>query len=351
MVKLKDFFNKISNDNRIFTAEDIGEMSSDEFSQNEKSIDYQLNNLGVPRRNDLLDNSDVVYVHAYTRADGTHVKAHFRSKNGSSNFSNSIENVEQPTLQGGVTYNDYQIDKKAIIDEYFNNLKGNINTKLNEYVNNFNKNTRVILDEYFNRLNDRADASKIKSLLDALIYINKYIFKQKDARNLWEIASDSKNISDNDYVKENGTVYDDVNSLGHEFAQYKTKIKEKVHSQFGIEDTQGIVFHENSSVAKEIVKSPEIDEFIKNNYAKLKSGKEVSGSLRFNGFTNLHNAFGSVDILSAKLQGDYVNILILDTYDFNKNDKNYLVKMARKVQDAGKLNPYFTITKCKYKLN
>lgn len=70
----------------------------------------------------------------------------------------------------------------------------------------------------------------------------------------------------------------------------------------------------------------------------------------FHGFTNLHNAFGSVDVLSAKVQGDYVDITILDTYDFNKDDSNLFVKMGRRAQETGKLNPYFTIVKCRYKL-
>lgn len=73
------------------------------------------------------------------------------------------------------------------------------------------------------------------------------------------------------------------------------------------------------------------------------TSKEISGSMRFGGFTNLHNAFGSVDVLSAKVQGDYVDITLLDTYDFNKNDPNPLVKMGRRAQETGKLNPYFTI--------
>lgn len=64
----------------------------------------------------------------------------------------------------------------------------------------------------------------------------------------------------------------------------------------------------------------------------------------------LHNAFGSVDILSAKVQGDYVDVTILDTYDFNKDDNNPLVKMGHKAQETEKLNPYFTIVKCRYKL-
>lgn len=81
MAKLKDFFNKISNNNRIFTAEDIGEMSSNEFSQNEKAINYQMGNLGIPRRNDLINNTDVIKINTYTKSDGTEVKSHYRSRN------------------------------------------------------------------------------------------------------------------------------------------------------------------------------------------------------------------------------------------------------------------------------
>jgi len=71
MGKLKNFFNKVANNNRIFTSEDIGEMSGSEFSQNEKAIDYQMGNLGIPRRNDLNGNTDVIHVNSYTKSDRT----------------------------------------------------------------------------------------------------------------------------------------------------------------------------------------------------------------------------------------------------------------------------------------
>ena len=49
MVKLNEYFNKVSNDNRIFTREDISKMTTNEFKANEKAIDYQLSNLGIPK--------------------------------------------------------------------------------------------------------------------------------------------------------------------------------------------------------------------------------------------------------------------------------------------------------------
>ena len=177
-----------------------------------------------------------------------------------------------------------------------------------------------------------------------------YPSNQNDAVALWNMASDSTGIYNNDYIRKNGTLYNDVDSLTSEYAPYKTKIKNKIKSQFGDVNVPGVVLHENSNVSNAIAHSEELGNFIRNNYADLKSGKEVSGSFRFNGFTNLHNAFGSVDVLSAKTRGNYVDVTLLDTYDFNKNDKNLFVKMGRRAQETGKLNPYFTIVKCRYKL-
>ena len=59
----KNFFNKISNSNRIFTKEDIAKMSSKEFQKNEKAIDYQMMNLGLPANAELTVRDDVIFVH------------------------------------------------------------------------------------------------------------------------------------------------------------------------------------------------------------------------------------------------------------------------------------------------
>ena len=99
-----------------------------------------------------------------------------------------------------------------------------------------------------------------------------------------------------------------------------------------------------------ISKSEKRNDFIYKNAAALKSGKEVTGSLGFNSDANLHNAFGKVDILSAKLNGKYIEFILLDTYDFNPNETNSLVQMGYSAQKARLLHPYFTIVKCRYKI-
>ena len=331
MANLKNFINAITNDNRLYTAEDIGNMTSKEFASNEKAIDYQMENLGIPRQSDLTNNSDVVYVHAYTKDDGTKVKAHYRSKPdgiGSDNYQSDGNNTDaavdiNPTLklEGGITYNDYQLQPRTTIDDY----------------------PQVIEDGLIGAFN--------KNLLDVGINIyGKYKLKQDDAVNFWNIASKGLTQKSNEeYIKRNGKIYNNIKDIANDFPQYTKQIQEKVKSQFGKEDVPGIVFHENSTVANAISKSQELNDFVNKNISSLQAGKTISGSMSFtNG--NLHHAFGKVDILSAKLKGKDIDVILLDTYDFNPNEKNSLVEMGYSAQKAGLLNPYYTIVKCKYKI-
>ena len=331
MASLRNFINAITNDNRLYTAEDIGEMTNREFLDNEKAIDYQLENLGIPRRGDLAGNPDVVYVHSYTRDDGTEVRAHYRSKPdgvGSNNYEHSgtstgaAAGIEQPTLlEGGITYNNYPLQSRVTIDDY----------------------PQMIEDSLFGVVN--------RGILDLGINSIGEMINQNDAVNFWNIASKGvTQKSTEDYINRNGKFYNNIGEIVKDFPQYKEQIKEKVKKQFKKDDVPAIVFHENSSVAKAISKSAELNDFIYKNVSALKSGEEVSGSLGFTSDSNLHSAFGKVDVLSAKLQGKYIEFILLDTYDFNPNETNPLVQMGYSAQKAGLLNPYFTIVKVKYKI-
>lgn len=332
MANLRNFINAITNDNRLYTAEDIGNMTSKEFVSNEKAIDYQMENLGIPRQNDLTNNSDVVYVHAYTKGDGTKVKAHYRSKQDgvvSDNRQNSekftgVEANIEPTLklEGGIIYNDYQLQPRTTIDDYPQVIEDGL-------IGAFNKNLLYVgINTY-----------------------GKYKLKQDDAVHFWNIASKGLTQKSNEeYIKRNGKIYNNIKDIVNDFPQYTKQIKEKVKAQFNQDDVPGIVFHENSSVAQAISKSQELSDFISKNANALKSGKNVTGSLGFTSDSNLNNAFGKVDILSAKLKGKDIDVILLDTYDFNPNEKNSLVEMGYSAQKAGLLKPYYTIVKCKYKI-
>ena len=79
-VDLTGWKNPINGDNRIYTAEDIGEMSHKEFGKLERIIDAQMNSIGIPRKKDLgLFSGGSIYIAPYTRADGIKVRGHYRA--------------------------------------------------------------------------------------------------------------------------------------------------------------------------------------------------------------------------------------------------------------------------------
>lgn len=74
-----------SNDySRIFTREDIGNMTKEEFAKDESTIMSQIKSMNgtMPTNNDMqqeiLRGNNVVYVDSYFRADGTKVSGYYR---------------------------------------------------------------------------------------------------------------------------------------------------------------------------------------------------------------------------------------------------------------------------------
>jgi len=68
---------------KIFTAEEIGNMNSEEFIKNEKAINKQLETFGVPKESEAqkaVQDGSMIWVDSYTRDDGTKVNGYYRSK-------------------------------------------------------------------------------------------------------------------------------------------------------------------------------------------------------------------------------------------------------------------------------
>lgn len=82
------YTNPLTDSNHIYTREEVGQMSSDEFAKHEKEIDAQTRafNGTMPTNGDLqreaMTDGGVVYVNSYTRSDGTEVKGYYRSRPG-----------------------------------------------------------------------------------------------------------------------------------------------------------------------------------------------------------------------------------------------------------------------------
>ena len=212
MASLRNFINAITNDSRIYTAEDIGEMTSKEFLANEKAIDYQIETLGIPRRGDLAGSSDVVYVHSYTRDDGTKVKAHYRSK------------------PDGVVSNNYQMDGVA--------------TGGASNVDNFNIENSGLKNVDSNNMQS-ADFSKLETANPFAKFNAEKNANRPDARELMNIAlSGFKNLPEHP-----------------EFSVFQPEATEYVNNQLNIQnskgllipkDWHGVIYDKNSGFSKRL---------------------------------------------------------------------------------------------------
>jgi len=310
MEKLKNFFNKIANNNRIFTAEDIGEMSGDEFSRNEKAINYQMGNLGIPRRNDLSGNPDVVYVHSYTRSDGTHVRAHYRSKNGSS-------------MTGAA----------AMIE----NSNSNSNYKTENSKSRELKHADFSHKERFNvfaNYNARQNANR------------------PDARELMNIALCGFN-----------------NLPEHpEFDVFQPDAVEYVNNHLNIknsaglaipENWHGVIYDKNSGFSKRLSVSPELQKQVIEKYDP-KTGAFTTNQILidFKQDTNLNYSIGHGTILNPRIiNGEFKGILF-DKYDYKwltkeelpndnirgKNNKAYALQRIKQIKN------YYVIIPIRFKV-
>lgn len=71
--------NSVMGNSKIFSREDIGQMSTDEYSQNEAAIFAQMNSIGIPTNSELSHAGGTIYVEPYVRSDGTPVRGYYRS--------------------------------------------------------------------------------------------------------------------------------------------------------------------------------------------------------------------------------------------------------------------------------
>ena len=288
MASLRNFINAITNDGRLYTAEDIGEMTNREFLDNEKAIDYQLENLGIPRRADLAGNSDVVYVHSYTRDDGTEVRAHYRSKPdvGGNNYK----------MDGAATGGASNVDNFNIKNSGLKNIDAN-NMKSADF--SYLANTNPITKELA-RFNAKKNANR------------------PDARELMNIAlSGFENLPEHP-----------------EFSVFQPEAAEYVNNQLNIQnskglsipkDWHGVIYDKNSGFSKRLSNSPELRTQIMSKYdKKTKRFTTNQIGIGFSEDKNLNYSIGHGTILNPRIENGEFKGILFDKYDYDLHIKEYL---------------------------
>lgn len=285
MANLKNFFNKILNSDKIYTAEDIGKMTSKEFARNEKAIDFQMENLGIPRENDLVGNSDVIYVHSYTKDDGTEVRAHYRSKPDGIRD----ENYQTNSITGGAA---------------------DINQTNIRYSEIKNIDSTLMKPTDFSELENRNGLSNINANLNV---------NRPDARELMNISlSGFKNLPEHS-----------------EFSVFQPKAVEFVNNTLNIKNSKGLVipdnwygviYDKNSGFAKRLSNSQELQSQVMAKYDQTKKTFTTDQILLdFKQDKNLNYSIGHGTILNPKIKDDgtFTGVLF-DKYDYDLHIKEYI---------------------------
>ncbi len=205
------------------------------------------------------------------------------------------------------------------------------NTKLIPNSFKFNNNSNKSINV---RNNISSILNNINSAFD-----HKYI---DDATEFWNASVNDLNT---DYIKNNGVVQDNVFKIPSKALQ-KIIINKLNTQNLNIENTKGVIFFEDSSISNAIANTKEFKNFVVKNKSSLLHGLVVNGSTGYNKFlsTNVFGAINNCDIVYMYID-DNSNIfaLIIDTYEFNKNDPLWIVKQARMVQEQGLLIPFYAV--------
>jgi hypothetical protein len=125
-MKYKNYKNPKTGDNRIYTIDEISQMTLGKFLQKKDELISQFKKIGVPHVTELRNSENAVFVHEYTRDDGTVVKSHWRSKPDDNNIENNADNkiknedintYKQGTITGGTSNIKQETKKEKDIPE------------------------------------------------------------------------------------------------------------------------------------------------------------------------------------------------------------------------------------------
>ena len=188
--------------------------------------------------------------------------------------------------------------------------------------------------------------------LAAVNYIHNPIFKKKAIDDVGKEAAENLHMTkkdyylNTDYAKEH-LIFKNYKEVNNELQPY---LKKKISEQIGedkLDSTKGIYINANSDSSKKLaqtlINNEKFSKILKENMQKLQNRIPFNSSISFTD-KNFHNALGNVDLLNIiKNKNGDIELLVADTYDFNKNDSNDLVRIGREKQEKGDIIPYFMI--------
>ena len=131
----------------------------------------------------------------------------------------------------------------------------------------------------------------------------------------------------------------------------KKKISEQFKDyNFDINKIKGYFFKPDSKPVQRLIENKDFQDMIKNHKDEIIKNGEFSAGFPKHGrwglgqSNNFRNAIGKADFRNAYQDKEgNLHIKMYDTYDFNKNEDNPLIKAGANKMDKGELKPFFTI--------
>ena len=322
-MKFRNYRNPYTNDNRIYSNKDLYNMSLGEFIKRKQEVLGQYRVLGVPTEKELQDSDNVVHVEAYTREDGTEVKAHYRSKPGGS-ISKEKMDTQTTNDKGGLTGSAANIQEKELKKE---DLQKDIPkmTKSAELQENTIKNMPISVV----KLNPEQEYYRIA-------------FELKKANETGEIPEWIKEHNDIRTLDKVGNE-DNRNALKEKIIK-GAKDNNDIETLNNLDKVYVITAKPDSKLAQKVINSSYFKQEIDKRITKIESGEyeKTSFSVAFPDTDfSTHNAIGRCDVHNVKVEfnGD-ISATIIDYYDFDKKSNNPIVKNGYIQQQNGHLNNY-----------
>ena len=186
----------------------------------------------------------------------------------------------------------------------------------------------------------------------------KYIasgFSGSDVQGMLDIAHGEDKMHNPNYLKDAIKL---ENYNDSRIKEYQDTIRKKVLEQFkdygynenSAQNIKGYYFKSDSEPCKRMAKDKDFKNIILKNKENILSNKKFSISFPSHDplcifpNNNFKNSIGKADILDCYIDKEgNLHIKVLDTYDFNKNARDFLNKAGRSQMDKGNLKPFFTI--------
>ena len=273
------------------------------------------------------------------------------------------EEIEQLKLQANELLGDTSVLRNQIErlmkenkDKELNTLENKLaRTEYDVYglLDKIDSLTRDTIDKFvIENIEKRIDEIKqtplknIKKVIDKIVITTEEIRPDlHDGAGFWQVSSSPDTKGKNYLKQENAKVVKSLDNLDSK--TLKDFVSKKLKSQHMSQNTVGMIYKANSSVAKAISNSKEFKTFIQDKKAQLINNKSIANSsfyFAWNSNLNLNLALRNADIIDIHLDSNNtLHAKVIDTYDFNYGDIDPKIIIPRVLQQNNVIIPYYTI--------